>query len=104
MNYSNFTVVCCKDERKGRRENAKYAKESFAIQHYICCENALGGGAEEEVGAGDAEEEVGSPGGEDRGEGVDVAEGFEDEGYDVVDNGEADGGGDSGEGAFFAHR
>jgi hypothetical protein len=33
----------------------------------------LGGGAEEEVGAGDAEEEVGGPGGEDRGQGVDVA-------------------------------
>ena len=40
----------------------------------------LGGGAEEEVGAGDAEEEVGGPGGEDGGEGVDVAEGLEDAG------------------------
>jgi hypothetical protein len=64
----------------------------------------LSGSAEEEVGAGDAEEEVGGPGGEDGGEGVDVAEGFEDEGYYVVDNSEADGGGDSGEGALFAHR
>jgi hypothetical protein len=47
----------------------------------------LGGGAEEEVGAGDAEEDVWCPGGEDGGEGVDVAEGLEDEGDDPIGDG-----------------
>ena len=36
----------------------------------------LGGGAEEEPGAGEGEEEVGGPGGEGGGELVDVAHGF----------------------------
>src|SRR5271154_4675173 len=63
----------------------------------------LGGGSEQKVGSGDAEEEVGGPGGEEGGEGVDVAKGFEDEGYDVVGDGEADGSGDASERAFFAH-
>jgi hypothetical protein len=64
----------------------------------------LGGGAEEEVGSGDGEEEVGGPGGEDCREGVDVAEGFEDEGDYPVGDGEADGCAYAGEGALFAHR
>src|ERR1700680_4142543 len=87
---------CAQDDSKDLQRSGETTVELDG------CE--LGGGAEEEVGAGDAEEEVGGPGGEDRGQGVDVAEGFEDEGYYVVDNREADGGGDPGEGAFFAHR
>ena len=58
---------------------------------------ALGGGAEQEVGSGDAEEKVWGPGGEEGGERVDVAEGFEDQSYDVVGDGQADGGGNAGE-------
>jgi hypothetical protein len=52
----------------------------------------LGGGAEEEIGAGYGEEEVGGPGGEDGGEGVDVAEVFEDAGDDPITDGYTDGG------------
>jgi type II secretory pathway pseudopilin PulG len=67
-------------------------------QRRLCPERLLlGGGAEEEVGAGDAEEQIGCPGGEDSGEGVDVAKGFEDQSHDIIGDGEADGGRDTGE-------
>ena len=62
-----------------------------------------GGGAHEEVGAGEAEEDVGGPGGEEGGEGVDVAHGLKGAGDDPVGDGEADRGGDAGEAAALAH-